>query len=68
MKEWLRVSLGQPFATCSSTHSMSCTRPALYHQVAPQDAYKSPVTLREVIAGAFDFATPVGYNTNYIFS
>lgn len=39
----------------------------LHGEIAPQDPYKSPIQLEQVIAGALGEAEPVGYNTSYLY-
>jgi protoporphyrinogen oxidase len=39
----------------------------LYTQIAPQDAYKSPVDLTKAIQGMFAPADAVGYNTRFVY-
>jgi len=67
MKEWLKESFGRTLCDLFFDPFHELYTAAMYNRIAPQDAYKSPVTLGEVIAGAFDRANPVGYNTKYIY-
>jgi protoporphyrinogen oxidase len=39
----------------------------LWNTIAPQDAYKSPLDLKLVIAGTFDKTPAVGYNKSFIY-
>ena len=39
----------------------------LYGEIAPQDAYKSPVDMSLALRGAFASTAPVGYNTTFVY-
>lgn len=39
----------------------------LHTRIAPQDAYKSPVNLSQVVRGALAEAAPVGYNVTFVY-
>ncbi|HEX4132686.1 MAG TPA: FAD-dependent oxidoreductase [Pirellulales bacterium] len=67
MKEWLRASFGPTLCELFFNPFHELYTAGMYERIAPQDAYKSPINLGEVIAGAFDAAKPVGYNTTYIY-
>jgi hypothetical protein len=39
----------------------------LWKEIAPQDAYKSPVDLDRVIQGIFGGSSQVGYNVSFVY-
>lgn len=39
----------------------------LTDEIAPQDPHKSPISIKQVIAGAFEVQPAVGYNTTYLY-
>ena len=39
----------------------------LWKEIAPQDAYKSPVEMSSLLQGAFSSSPPVGYNSRYLY-
>ena len=67
MKEWLEQSFGPTLCRefFYSFHELYTA--GLYKQIAPQDAYKSPVNLASVIRGAFSEAQPAGYNVTFVY-
>jgi protoporphyrinogen oxidase len=67
MKEWMEQSFGPTLCEMFFFPFHELYTSGLYKQIAPQDDYKSPVNLSVVIRGAFDQATPVGYNVTYLY-
>lgn len=67
MKEWLEASFGPTLCRLffSSFHELYTA--GLYKEIAPQDAYKSPVNLPQAIRGAFGEAAPAGYNVKFVY-
>ncbi|MCP4401838.1 MAG: protoporphyrinogen oxidase-like protein [bacterium] len=67
MQEWLESNFG--FTLCRHFFFPFHERytAGLYPRIAPQDAYKSPVNLQQVIQGAFQNVSPVGYNTTFLY-
>jgi protoporphyrinogen oxidase len=67
MKEWLATSFGPTLGELFFYPFHDLYTAGLYDRIAPQDAYKSPVSLSQVIQGAFDEAQAVGYNVTFIY-
>lgn len=67
MKEWLLASFGPTLCNRFFFPFHELYTVGLYDRIAPQDAYKSPVDLAQVIRGAFDETSPVGYNTRFVY-
>jgi protoporphyrinogen oxidase len=68
MKQWLRRNFGQTLFDLFFDGFNRLYTAGLYDQIAPQDAYKSPVDLKLVQQGAMnDSPPPVGYNTHYLY-
>jgi protoporphyrinogen oxidase len=67
MEEWLSQSFGPTLTETFFGPFHELYTAGLWKQIAPQDAYKSPVDSASVIRGAFETTAPVGYNTSYIY-
>jgi len=67
MKQWLESSFGPTLCEMFFNPFHDMYTAGLYEQIAPQDAYKSPVNLAQVIQGALNKSTPVGYNTHFVY-
>jgi protoporphyrinogen oxidase len=67
MGEWLEVTFGPTLCRLFFTPFHQLYTAGLCDEIAPQDAYKSPVNLAQAIHGAFAAASPAGYNVNYIY-
>jgi protoporphyrinogen oxidase len=67
MKEWLEKSFGPTLCDLFFYPFHDLYTAGLYDRIAPQDAYKSPVSLAQVIQGAFDEAQAVGYNVTFVY-
>ncbi len=68
MEEWLYGCFGPTLCGEFFIPFHELYTAGLHKQIAPQDAYKSPVDLSVAIRGAFsDAAPPVGYNTKYLY-
>jgi protoporphyrinogen oxidase len=67
MKEWLEASFGSTLCQLFFFPFHDLYTAGLYGEIAPQDAYKSPVNLAQAIRGAFAQAPPAGYNASYIY-
>ncbi len=65
MKEWLFTNFGPTLCNLFFFPFHERYTAGLYPRIAPQDAYKSPISLPSVIRGAFADAAPVGYNTSF---
>jgi protoporphyrinogen oxidase len=67
MSDWLRESFGQTLCELFFFPFHNLYTAGLYEEIAPQDAYKSPVNLDHVIQGAFSSSPAVGYNTTFVY-
>ncbi len=67
MEEWMAQSFGQTLCDLFFNPFHDLYTAGLYKTIAPQDAYKSPVSLSHVIQGAFDDAPSVGYNVTFVY-
>ena len=67
MKDWLKRSFGPTLCELFFYPFHSLYTAGLYEQIAPQDAYKSPVDLPTVIQGALHNTPLVGYNSTFLY-
>ena len=67
MKEWLTESFGPTLGELFFYPFHDLYTAGLYEKIAPQDAYKSPVDLNQVIQGTFSEAQAVGYNVTFVY-
>ena len=67
MRDWLEANFGPTLCELFFFPFHEYYTAGLYPRIAPQDAYKSPVNLTDVIHGAFSDVTPVGYNTSFFY-
>jgi protoporphyrinogen oxidase len=67
MKQWLEASFGSTLCQLFFFPFQELYTAGLYGEIAPQDAYKSPVNLSQVIRGAFTQAPAAGYNVSYVY-
>ncbi len=67
MGEWMEQSFGPTLCKLFFNPFHDLYTAGLYKTIAPQDAYKSPVSLSHVIQGAFDDAPSVGYNVTFVY-
>src|SRR5688572_3901918 len=67
MKDWLEGSFGPTMGRLFFEPFHDLYTAGLHAQIAPQDAYKSPVDLSLVIQGTFNEAPSVGYNVTFIY-
>lgn len=67
MADWLEGSFGPTMCRLFFNPFHDLYTAGLHQQIAPQDAYKSPVDLSLVIKGAFSEAPSVGYNVTFIY-
>ncbi len=67
MKEWLVNGFGPTLCELFFYPFHDLYTAGLYDRIAPQDAYKSPVNLAQVIRGAFQEADAVGYNVTFLY-
>ncbi|MEZ4732730.1 MAG: hypothetical protein R3E79_36970 [Caldilineaceae bacterium] len=67
MGEWMAQNFGPTLCRLFFNPFHDLYTAGLYKVIAPQDAYKSPVSLSHVIQGAFDDAPSVGYNVTFVY-
>jgi protoporphyrinogen oxidase len=67
MKEWLGAIFGPTLCRLFFLPFHQLYTAGLCEEIAPQDAYKSPVDLVRAIQGAFGSAAPAGYNIHYVY-
>jgi len=67
MQDWLLRSFGPTLCDLFFVPFHELYTAGLYKQIAPQDDYKSPVSLPLALKGAFEAAQAVGYNTQYLY-
>jgi protoporphyrinogen oxidase len=67
MQEWMEQSFGPTLCDLFFYPFHDRYTAGLYKTIAPQDAYKSPVSLPQVIQGAFNGAPSVGYNVTFVY-
>lgn len=67
MKEWLAANFGPTLCEKFFYPFHDLYTAGLYEEIAPQDAYKSPIKLSQVIQGAFGNARPAGYNVSFVY-
>jgi protoporphyrinogen oxidase len=68
MADWLEKSFGKTLTELFFAPFHELYTAGLWTEIAPQDAYKSPVNPAVVRQGAFDKAPPaVGYNVTYVY-
>lgn len=67
MADWLRANFGQTLYKLFFEPFHELYTAGLFREIAPQDAYKTPVNPALVIRGAFDDVPQVGYNVTFIY-
>lgn len=67
MKEWMEQYFGPTLCRLFFFPFHDLYTAGLYTTIAPQDAYKSPVSLTHVIQGAFQEAPSAGYNVQFVY-
>jgi len=67
MADWLRANFGPTLCELFFEPFHELYTAGLFREIAPQDAYKTPVDLSLVIQGAFDDVPPVGYNATFVY-
>jgi protoporphyrinogen oxidase len=65
MEEWLREYFGPTLCAKFFYPFHELYTAGMYREIAPQDAYKSPVYLASVINGMFDRTEASGYNVTF---
>jgi len=67
LEEWLLESFGPTLTALFFGPFHELYTAGLWRSIAPQDPYKSPVSLDMVVAGAFGTGHLVGYNTSFAY-
>jgi protoporphyrinogen oxidase len=67
MRQWLRRSFGPTLCETFFEGFHALYTAGLYKNIAPQDAYKSPLDLKDVLAGTKSESKPVGYDTTFLY-
>lgn len=67
MADWLKSCFGPTLYELFFEPFHELYTAGLFWEIAPQDAYKTPVDLSLVIQGAFDDVPQVGYNATFIY-
>lgn len=68
MSDWIEKSFGKSLTELFFAPFHELYTAELWTEIAPQDAYKSPINLEVVKQGAVDKAPPsVGYNVTYVY-
>jgi len=68
MADWIEQSFGKTLTDLFFAPFHELYTAGLWTDIAPQDAYKSPVNLAVAVQGAIDKAPPaVGYNVTYVY-
>jgi protoporphyrinogen oxidase len=67
MAEWLVGTFGATLNEIFFAPFHDLYTAGLYTEIAPQDAYKSPVDLSLALRGAFASTAAVGYNTTFVY-
>lgn len=68
MEQWLEKSFGKTLMKKFFAPFHNLYTAGLWTKIAPQDAYKSPVSMKAVVQGAFNQKPPeMGYNVSYIY-
>jgi protoporphyrinogen oxidase len=67
MADWLAESFGDTLNQLFFAPFHDLYTAGLYTEIAPQDAYKSPVDLSLALRGAFTDTSAVGYNITFVY-
>lgn len=67
MADWLRASFGPTLCEMFFEPFHELYTAGLFREIAPQDAYKTPVNPSLVIRGAFEDVPQVGYNVTFVY-
>ncbi len=68
MSDWIDKSFGKTLTELFFAPFHELYTAGLWTEIAPQDAYKSPINIESVRQGAFDKVSPaVGYNVTYLY-
>jgi protoporphyrinogen oxidase len=67
MKEWLSANFGAALCELFFFPFNERYTASLYDRIAPQDDYKTPISVSAVIRGAFAEADGAGYNVTFLY-
>lgn len=67
MKEWLNHNFGPTLCRLFFYPFHQLYTAGFYDRIAPQDGYKSPVKMKQVIEGASGETEPAGYNIEFVY-
>lgn len=67
MAEWLERSFGPTLCSAFFAPFQAAYTAGLWTRIAPQDGYKTPVSIAEVERGARGLSTPAGYNVTFAY-
>lgn len=67
MAEWIESTFGPTLTEIFFGPFHELYTAGLWRYIAPQDSYKSPVSIHLAIQGAFDRTPPVGYNATFLY-
>lgn len=67
MADWLTQSFGPTLTRLFFEPFHRLYTAGLHPRLAPQDGYKSPVNLSQVVQGAFGQTAAVGYNVSFVY-
>jgi protoporphyrinogen oxidase len=67
MRDWLTESFGPTLCDLFFHPFHALYTAGLYERIAPQDAYKSPVSLELAVRGAVSDTPAVGYNVEFVY-
>ena len=67
MSEWIEISFGKTLTERFFAPFHDLYTAGLWTEIAPQDAYKSPVDISLAVRGAMGEVRAVGYNISYVY-
>lgn len=67
MKDWLYCSFGKTLCEIFFDPFHELYTAGLYEEIAPQDPYKTPADVEDVVEGAFGQTDEVGYNVEFLY-
>ncbi|MCM8781588.1 MAG: FAD-dependent oxidoreductase [Candidatus Omnitrophica bacterium] len=67
MKGWLEYNFGKTLCKLFFSPFHNLYTAGLYDKIAPQDTYKSPGDIKEMIRGMRQRVVPVGYNIKFVY-
>ena len=67
MKEWLNHNFGPTLCRLFFYPFHQLYTAGFYDRITPQDGYKSPLKMKQVILGATGETAPAGYNTEFVY-